>query len=614
MKSKVLIGVLAVAATFPIKEMMPLFGQTREELPTLEVSATDLSFSVARAHDPALQVVTVRAKNDGAVSWTASRSQPWLTLLPASGTSPGKLSIAAVTTDLKAGTYTDTVMISTGGASPSTVRVKVTLRVGSAAGGQHYVSASGSAGADGSINHPWDLVTALAHPGSVRPGDTIWLRGGTYGNGRDIFRSRLLGSAEAPVIVRPYPGERAIINGWLQVGCCDRDPHPDAGAYVWFWDLEFASSVADRTGQPAGPPGWGESQVLDSADTWAPGSKFINNTIHDTRMGISMWKEALDAEAYGNVIYNNGFQASDRGHGHGFYIQNDNGTKYVTDNIIFNQFDNGIQAYGSDQAFVRNILLEGNIAFNNGVIASGRGEGPRADNIVFAGGGGVRGIRLLSNYFFHTPQTNLGYNELGWNGENRDIVAENNDFMGGFEAVAVGNWQSVTFQNNRVYSHGKYNLMLSTSNSTSGYAWNNNTYYGSGLFTFNGSGATFDGWQAKSHLDRNSSFRTGDPKGIWTIVRPNLYEQGRANIVVYNWDLASFVTVDVSGVLTRGRQFQVRDAQNFFGPAIVRGTFDGSLIRIPMSGLQVAAPHGNVPNPAHHTAPQFGAFVLLPAD
>ena len=161
------------------------------------------------------------------------------------------------------------------------------------------------------------------------------------------------------------------------------------------------------------------------------------------------------------------------------------------------------------------------------MIASGRGEGPRANNIVLAGGGGVRGVRLLNNYLFHTPQTNLGYNELGWGGENGDIVAEGNYFMGGFEAVSVGNWQSATFRNNRVYSHGKYDVMLSTSKATFVTCdWNNNTYYGSGLFTFNGSGATFDGWQAKSHLDRNSTFRSGDPTGIWTFVRPNRYERG----------------------------------------------------------------------------------------
>ena len=47
---------------------------------------------------------------------------------------------------------------------------------------EFFVSPGGSAKGDGSIKSPWDLVTALKHPSAVRPGDTIWLRGGVYGD------------------------------------------------------------------------------------------------------------------------------------------------------------------------------------------------------------------------------------------------------------------------------------------------------------------------------------------------------------------------------------------------------------------------------------------------
>src|SRR5437773_6446755 len=72
----------------------------------------------------------------------------------------------------------------------------------------HYVTASGSAGGDGSSSRPWDLATALSQPAAVLAGDTIWLRGGTY---RGNFTSNLRGSANAPIILRQYPGERATI-------------------------------------------------------------------------------------------------------------------------------------------------------------------------------------------------------------------------------------------------------------------------------------------------------------------------------------------------------------------------------------------------------------------
>src|SRR5258705_10764463 len=47
--------------------------------------------------------------------------------------------------------------------------------------GGYYASPSGSSGGDGSQQGPWDLRTALAGGnGKVQPGDTVWLRAGTY--------------------------------------------------------------------------------------------------------------------------------------------------------------------------------------------------------------------------------------------------------------------------------------------------------------------------------------------------------------------------------------------------------------------------------------------------
>lgn len=75
----------------------------------------------------------------------------------------------------------------------------------------YYAAPGGSSGGDGSLSRPWNLSTALAGAGgTVQPGDTIWLRGGTY---RGNYISTVRGSAAAPVVVRQFPGERAIIDG-----------------------------------------------------------------------------------------------------------------------------------------------------------------------------------------------------------------------------------------------------------------------------------------------------------------------------------------------------------------------------------------------------------------
>ena len=47
-------------------------------------------------------------------------------------------------------------------------------------GTDFYVSPDGTSGSDGSIASPWNLQHALDQPSGVHPGDTIWLRGGTY--------------------------------------------------------------------------------------------------------------------------------------------------------------------------------------------------------------------------------------------------------------------------------------------------------------------------------------------------------------------------------------------------------------------------------------------------
>src|SRR6476620_6220546 len=77
-------------------------------------------------------------------------------------------------------------------------------------GTEFHASPVGSVGADGSSGRPWDLRTALHQPPAVKPGDTIWLRGGVY---RGTYSSTLSGTADQPIVVRAIPGQRAIIDG-----------------------------------------------------------------------------------------------------------------------------------------------------------------------------------------------------------------------------------------------------------------------------------------------------------------------------------------------------------------------------------------------------------------
>ena len=444
---------------------------------------------------------------------------------------------------------------------------------------------------------PWDLATALKQPSPVQPGSLIWLLGGKYGNSNTYFFSQLSGTESNPIIVRQLRGERATIEGSLVIH----------GKYTWYWGFEVMSSNTDRTGDQYNP----KAGTLDAVDVEGPYTKLIDLIVHDARNGLGIWTPAEGAEAYGCIVFNNGWQGPDRGHGHGIYTQNQNAQKHLGDNIIFNQFGLGIQAYGSSDAFVRNYLVDHNIVFNNGVLS----RDGRTDNILFGIGGPLSGIKIQNNYTYHTPEANIGTSRIGWSfgGINQDAVVTDNYFIGGYMAFELWNWQTLTFRGNSLYSARSADvyLQLVPPQNTGTYDWDANKYYGLGQFYFLGQTQNFNGWKTATRKDAQATFAPGAPTGVWTFVSPNKYEAGRGHIAIYNWDKNESIAVDVTSVLTVGKTFEIRDAQNIFGPAVVSGTYAGGKVVIPMTGLSVMQPNGVVPNPPQHTAPQFGAFVIV---
>ena len=112
----------------------------------------------------------------------------------------------------------------------------------------------------------------------------------------------------------------------------------------------------------------------------------------------------------------------------------------------------------------------------------------------------------------------------------------------------------------------------------------------------------------------NNTYQRGRPTGTQVFVRPNLYERGRAAVAIYNWDMMPAVDVSLRGTgLEAGEHFEVRDAQNYFGPPVASGVYSPwQSVTVPMTGLQVVAPVGEVAVKPSHTAPEFGAFVVVP--
>ena len=462
--------------------------------------------------------------------------------------------------------------------------------------GEFHVTPDGRPTGDGSREHPWDLATALGHPPAVRPGDTIWLHDGTY---TGTFVSKLAGMPSAPIVVRQYPGETATLCG------VDTTPTPVLridGSATWFEDFTITNSNLTRSFLRVVPgTKIGRNHALN---VYGPYTKLINLVIHDAGQGAGLWSQAMEMEMYGCIIYNNGILAPDRGHGHGVYMQNQNGVKTLRDNILFNEFGNLLQAYGSAAAAIRNVRFEGNVVFNGRFIMGGAQP---AEDITFR-----------NNYFYRSaPQ--FGYDSKA----NRKLLIEKNYFASG---LLLNWWKGVVIRDNTLYNMTpdgqtkSVSVTLAPGGTLADYAIDGNRYFQSYpngndfyvRFPQHGDGYTFSRWQQETGYDKASAYRTGPrlrpPNAVF--IRRNEYDPGRAHIIIYNWERRDSVDVDGSGLgLRPGDSWELRNVENYMLESIA-GTYSGGAISVPMNRWTAAKPFGYEKLLGENTFPEFGVFVF----
>lgn len=461
---------------------------------------------VATAKDAAGNTLTGRT-----TSWTSSSAS--VASVSSSGL-VGAVSAgsATITATVEGRSATAAVAVSSASAPPPP---PPTTRAG------YYVAANGSSGGNGSISSPWDLASVLSGNKGVTAGDTVWVRGGTY---RGQFINYMNGNSSQQIVVRQYPRERATIDGTILV----------MGSYVSFWGLEVMSSSPT-------------SSSSIGVNMKAPGSRLINMVIHDAGVsGVGAWNEAPNAQVYGSLIYNNGTHAN---LDHGIYFNGSSGTKYITDNIVFDNWAYGLHAYSSTSGELSNLRLDGNVTFNNGSIGS----------------------------YSHSPDMYVGGSTVSNLYVNRNMTWRPND--------------------------GELTVWLGDGPGGSGFTYTGNYTVGNtSIGSF--SGATQSGNTAWSASSRPTS-------GLSVIVRPNQYEAGRANIIVYNWGNQGSASADLSAVLRSGDTYEVRDAQAFYGSPVAQGTYNGGSVSLPMTAVSPPAPIGRSGNSPTSTGTQFHVFVVL---
>jgi hypothetical protein len=424
-----------------------------------------------------------------------------------------------------------------------------------------HATVDGSPVGDGSIDAPWDLQTALDTPPGVAPGDTVWIHGGRYAG---TFVVKHDGADGSPVTVRAWPGDRVTLDGQ---GAVEEPVVQIYHSWTVIRDLEITNSGEDRrTDRATGIYVGGDHITL------------ANLVVHDVGVGISGGQmrdddtqEGTDIELYGTLFFNNGFLGEDRGHGHHVYLTNRDGVVRIEENVLFYAYGFGVHNYSySDSNYVRNMELVGNVWFLNGVPG-----GELSDGCMIGHDGThvVSGVTLRENFGW---AMSLGDRDvrLGWDTPNEDASLVDNYLVG----------------------------MTIFQNEWTGISMSGNTFIGA-----------LEGVEPSAHPD--NTYLDATPATNHVVVRPNRYEPGRAHIIAYNWEGLETVSVDPGAIMSAGTDFIVRNAQDFYGDAVVSGTYEGGAISIPMTGLSVAQPIGDpgaIPD-GQRTGSAFNVFVLQAA-
>ncbi len=486
---------------------------------------------------------------------------------------------------------------------------------------QYYVSPTGSASGNGSLENPWDLQTALNHPAVVHPGDTIWLRGGTYtGN----FISNLTGTETAPITVKQYPGEKAVLAA-------------STGQFIFRtsapWGIYQGFEVVGTT------PGRGTIRPI-GVQAYSSNTKFINLVVHDAEEGFFVSSGVDNTEVYGSIIYNNGHE-DNVGWGSGIELRsadNDQQMKWFKDNIIFNQYEWGVKGYAGGEG-IRGYNFEGNTIFNNSIFSFTQGGSechpcnsciPKTCYVqgqevpCCSGGGGpdwgrgsmiqnfvIGGLQIadrivIKNNYFYAGLTNeeqgnaiqLGWWQYGENGNrgNRLLLENNIAWFNSPSGYAIEQrwWNDITMRNNQFFSrqifediNGLGNFVSGTSNPPE----------------------RLEQLQPDKFSGNKFSLSANEPNKIF--VRPNQYEPGRANVTIYNFENKAQVSLDLSSVLQSDDQFEIIDVQNYgANTPLLTATYNGQPINItlPDSSSPTIAPSGG-PTPLH-TSRKFSVLLV----
>lgn len=263
---------------------------------------------------------------------------------------------------------------------------------------------------DGSVLAPYnDLRTAIINP-RLASGDTIYLRTGTHELTADTTLTA------SGITIKPYPGEYAVVDlgsSGLAI----------SGASVTLENLEIMSSDGVRETEITGSDP--SDITLGRLDVYGAGFAMTGCTMHDIRQ-FGWWSNAHGGTMRDCLMYNVGWDAPDRGHGHLLYSQHAGTVERLVNNCIFGQsYAWGVHHYASG-ARLDNLTLNRLLHSTPRFVIGGSNGAPS-----------VAGIVSRECVYFGV-NTDFGYLSSNL----RDLTLENNYWGAASRTIRAG-WEIV---------------------------------------------------------------------------------------------------------------------------------------------------------------------------
>ncbi len=258
-------------------------------------------------------------------------------------------------------------------------------------GRNYYMSPSGNDSNPGTEAAPWRTLDRLQQAQSIlRPGDTVWFRGGDYiindSSARKSYSWSAEGTASNPIIYRNYAGETPVIVGDRRApSYYDKDGNPVGGTMIFLQDyitidgLNFRETAGQRLagGHGNNPNNRNTGPSWTPISTWATGVTVRNVSIEG--FGLGMYYSGRNLLFEHNRVWNT--------RSHRLYISGEAGTfRY---NVL-----GGPYGYWNQQGFqVQYSKSKGNKIYGN-LVYDGMATG-----MVFSGG--VSYNEVFNNIFIN---------------------------------------------------------------------------------------------------------------------------------------------------------------------------------------------------------------------